>query len=360
MSNHNHPTLKKVDLNRILVVQTAFAGDVVLAIPLIQVLKAHYPSALIDFLVIPRVADLLANHPDINEVIIFDKRNKDSGLGGMMRLAGDLRKIKYDVAIVPHRSIRSAVLMRLAGIKRRIGFDKSAGSFLFTDVVHYEGSIHEIERNLSLLKVLGIKSNVKEYPRLFPSLHDRQQIDLLLSEFGIQHNSSLIGIAPGSVWNTKRWLKERFIELIQKLTETHFNVILIGGTEDVGLCEEIKTNVSIKKVFSASGKLSLLQSAELIRRCRVLVSNDSAPMHLAVSVGTPVVAIFGATDPKFGFAPYGASDIIVETKGLSCRPCSIHGGKRCPIRTFDCMKLISANDVYDKVINLIKSIPAQI
>ncbi len=331
-----------------------------LAIPLIQVLRAHYPTALIDFLVIPGVADLPANHPAINEVIIFDKRNKDSGLGGMIRSASNLRKKKYDVAIIPHRSMRSAVLVRLAEIKRRIGFDKSAGSFLFTDVVHYDGSIHEIERNLSLLKVLGIKSNVKEYPRLFPSLHDRQQVDLLLSEFGIQQLDTLISIAPGSVWNTKRWLKERFIELIDKLTQINYQIVLVGGREDSDLCEEIRGTVSSKKVYSAAGKLSLLQSAELIRRCRVLVSNDSAPMHLAVSVGTPVVAIFGATDPKFGFAPYGASDIIVETKGLTCRPCSIHGGKRCPIRTFDCMKLISANVVYDKVINLIKSMPAQI
>jgi heptosyltransferase-2 len=349
--------LTKVDLNRILVVQTAFAGDVVLAIPLIQVLKRNYPSAKIDFLVIPRVADLLANHPAINDVIIFDKRNKDSGLGGLIRLSGDLRKKKYDIAFVPHRSIRSAVLVRLAGIKKRVGFDKSTGSFLFTDVVHYQSSIHEIKRNLSLLRVIDIEPNSKEYPQLFPSHLDRNKVDLLLSEFEIQQLDAFICVAPGSVWNTKRWLKERFIELIEKLTGINYHVVFVGGREDSDLCEEIRSTVSSKQVFSAAGKLSLLQSAELIRRCRVLISNDSAPMHLAVSVGTPVVAIFGATDPKFGFAPYGANDIVVETKGLPCRPCSIHGGKRCPIRTFDCMKLISANDVYDKVINLIKSKP---
>ena len=352
--------MQQIELNKILVVQTAFAGDVVLTLPLVQVLKKYYPSAAIDILVIPRVADLLTNHPAINEVLIFDKQGKDSGIAGFLRQVKIVRGKKYDIAFVPHRSLRSAVLVRLAGIKRRIGFDKSSGRFLYTDVVHYQNTIHEINRNLLLLVKIGIETNHREYPKLYPSFHDRKRIGLFLSDHGIQHANSLIGVAPGSVWNTKRWLKERFIELVRKLTTYDYRVVLIGGKDDESLCCEIRDAILSKHVYSAAGKLTLLQSAELIQRCKILISNDSAPMHLAVAVGTRVVAIFGATAPEFGFAPYGENDIVVETKGLSCRPCSIHGGDKCPTGTFDCMKRISSDDVLKKVLQLLEpsSVPS--
>jgi heptosyltransferase-2 len=132
-----------------------------------------------------------------------------------------------------------------------------------------------------------------------------------------------------------------------------FNVLLVGSREDEELCREICAMTQTNKVVNAAGKLSLLQSAELIRHCRVLISNDSAPMHLAVAVGTPVVAIFGATVPEFGFAPRGPHDIVIETKGLKCRPCSIHGGKKCPIKTFECMMAITPEIVVKKAKSLI-------
>ena len=110
-----------------------------------------------------------------------------------------------------------------------------------------------------------------------------------------------------------------------------------------------------KNIVSAAGDLTLLQSSSLIKRCRVVVSNDSAPMHLAVASRIPVVAIYGATIPAFGFAPYGKQDVIVETSGLSCRPCSIHGGERCPIETFDCMKRITADEAFRNVLAIVES-----
>lgn len=345
--------MSKAQLTSFLVVQTAFPGDVILTLPLIQELKKEYPEAVVDFVVIPKCAELLVNHPSVNKVIIYDKHGSDSGLRNFFRKVKELRKNTYDIAIVPHRSIRSALLVKLAGIPERIGFNKSAGKYLHTKRVAYESSIHEIDRICSLMRPLGIDPPLKEYPRLFPSFHDKKKVGHFLSEHGIQHVNKLICAAPGTVWKTKQWPAERFSELLRKLSSHDYPVVLIGGREDAELCEKIRKEVGTSLISSAAGILSFLQSAELMGRSRLLISNDSAPMHIAVAMRIPVVAIFGATIPEFGFAPYGESDVVVETKGLDCRPCSIHGGERCPIKTFDCMNRISADAVYDHVMKLI-------
>ncbi|MBI4811022.1 MAG: glycosyltransferase family 9 protein, partial [Ignavibacteriales bacterium] len=216
----------------------------------------------------------------------YDKRGWDSGFIGLLRQSKILRKNNYDLAIVPHRSLRSAALVRFARIKRRISFDKSTGRWLYTELVHYEPFSHEISRNLSLLAKLEFSVDKKEYPRLYPSFHDRKKVGHLLTENGIQHIGQLIAVAPGSVWNTKRWLKEGYATLIEKLTAKGFHVILIGGNDDIDLCKQINLAVPSKHVYSVAGKLTFLQSAELINRCKVLISNDSAPMHIAAAVKT--------------------------------------------------------------------------
>jgi heptosyltransferase-2 len=162
-----------------------------------------------------------------------------------------------------------------------------------------------------------------------------------------------VAVAPGSVWNTKRWPADRFADLVRRLNAARLPVVLVGGKDDVPLCDEIARAAGHPAVLNVAGRLSLLQSAELIRRCRLVVSNDSAPMHLAVAMRVPVVAIFGATVPSFGFSPAGPRDVVVETGGLSCRPCGIHGGKRCPVGTFECMLAIDTARVFDRVAALL-------
>jgi heptosyltransferase II len=337
---------------KIIIVQTAFIGDVVLTLPLAQVLRKKLPDAQIDFVAIPRAAGLLKNHPAINKVIIYDKRGVDKGVFGLINLSSKLKSENYDVAIVPHRSLRSAVLVRMAACKKRIGFSKSVGKKLFTDIVPYPPSMHEVERNLTLLRKMAIVHNEKEPPQVYPTDNDKEVVDKLLSDEKILNIKKLICVAPGSVWNTKRWMTEGYIELVEKLISRGFSVGLIGGEDDFQLCNLILKSVDMTGVFNTAGKLTLLQSAEMIRRCNVLVSNDSAPIHLAAAVNTPVVAIFGATVPAFGFAPYSDRSLVVETDGLKCRPCSIHGGNQCPIKTFDCMKMITADTVYEKVVDV--------
>lgn len=342
---------------KILVFQTAFLGDVVLTLPMIQILNKEFPFAEIDVVTTPRAADLLENHPAITNIFPYDKRGNQRGLSGILSLAAFLRRQHYDIAIVPHRSFRSAAVIGLSNIPVRVGFSNAAGKFFYTHIAEYQKFRHEIERNYALLSPFGIQVTSRELPSLYPSLNDINAVNKFLFEREIIHQQKMIAIAPGSVWNTKRWLVERFTELAIKLGDDGWEVLIIGGKEDAELGKAIIETTKHKNIYDATGKLSLLQSAELIKRCNVLVTNDSAPLHLGVAVRTPVVAIFGATVPEFGFAPYGKNDTVVEIKNLPCRPCAIHGGNKCPIKTFDCMKRIDVEMVYEKVIERLVKVP---
>ncbi|MGE5316196.1 MAG: lipopolysaccharide heptosyltransferase II [Acidobacteriota bacterium] len=330
---------------KIVIIQTAFLGDVILTLPVAQVLHRAYPHAVIDMVTTPQAAALAQNHPAINTVIPYDKRRTQKGMRGMADLVRMLRRRKYDIAIVPHRSMRTAMIVRLSGIPARIGFTSSACRLCFTHRIPYVASRHEVERNLSLLSAMNIIPAEKEIPVVYPGAVDVKAVEKFLFEQEILAPERCIALAPGSVWNTKRWLPERFTGLAHALAHDGWTVFLIGGKEDQALCGTIAAEAGHKNIFNTAGLFSLLESAELLKRCKALVSNDSAPLHLSVAVGTPVVAIFGATVPEFGFAPYGDNNAVVEVKGLACRPCGIHGGRKCPIGTFDCMKKIDINGV---------------
>lgn len=344
-------------LARILIFQTAFTGDVILTLPMIQRLKAALPQALVDVVVTPAGASVLANHPAISRVLVYDKKGTQRGVRAAHHLAKLLRGSRYDVALIPHRSLRSAAVCYAARIPQRVGFSTSAGRFLLTDVVTYRTDEHEILRNMSLLAPLGVSNLSLELPNLYPTEEDRAAVISFLHSSGVKSDEAMIAIAPGSVWATKRWLPERYRELSRELLHEGMSVVLVGGNDDVSLGNQICSGLE-SGFINAIGKLTLLQSAELIRRCKVLVSNDSTPMHLAVAMRTPVVAIFGATVPAFGFAPVGPRDQIVETNGLPCRPCAIHGGNRCPIGTFDCMTNITVQQVLQHVHAALKETPA--
>ena len=341
----------------ILVVQTAFVGDVILALPLLQLLHEKFPESMITAVTIPAAEELLANHPAVGRVMVYDKRGADRGMRGLMRMASRLRAAGIEVALIPHRSFRSALLCRLAGIPVRIGFDTSAGRFLLTQSVRYVSTDHEIQRNLALAVPLGVSSPGIRFPRLCPSEADRLAVDAFMRGcFGpdsVLQTPPCIAVAPGSVWNTKRWPESKFTSLIRSLLDEGWHVVLVGGEADWALCSRLGAAARDTHLADASGRFSLLESADILGRCAALVSNDSAPVHLAVAMRVPVVAIFGPTLPSFGFAPPGPGDRVVETPGLWCRPCSIHGGRRCPTGTFDCMNRISAERVRNETLALL-------
>ena len=255
-----------------------------------------------------------------------------------------LKREKFALAVVPHRSIRSAGMVYFAEIPERIGFDRSAGSFLFSKAIKYRQDIHEVSRNLSLL---GLEDSSDYRPIIYPGVKEELAVEKLLSEFDI--SGDFICIAPGSIWNTKRWLVKHFTQLIKLIQwENIAKVVLTGAPGERQLCEEIAKSVDSPVSISA-GRLNPLESAQLYKMSKAVVSNDSAAGHIAAAVGTKVVSIFGPSVPAFGFTPFGEGHQIAEHPDLYCRPCRIHGSKKCPEKHFRCMKELSPETVLEKL-----------
>lgn len=337
---------------KILVIQTAFIGDLILTLPLIQVLKKEL-NAVVDVLCIPVTSAILKNNPYINEVIIYDKKGIDKWYRKFKRILSRIKYLRYDIIISPHRSLRSSYISYKSNAEKRISFDNSSFKFLYTDLVNYEKDKHEILRNLSLLKPLGIEKNHIIKPELFPDEEDEKTVELLLKILKVDTQKKFITIAPGSEWLTKKYPEYKFINLLKLLSEKDLQVVLIGSKKDNELCSFIVDNCGNNNVKNAAGKLTLLQSAVMIAKSSLLITNDSAPLHIANAMSTRVFAIFGATIPGFGFYPIGDNDLIFETKGLQCRPCGIHGGNKCPIKTLECMTKISESEIAEQVFKAI-------
>lgn len=334
---------------RILIIQTAFLGDVVLTIPLIMATKKAFPDAYLSVMVIPSVKEVLENNPDIDEIIVYDKKGKDRSWLAFRSLVLKIKARHFNVALLPHRSFKSVLLCFLARIPVRIGFASAAGRMLYTDKVPYRQSqkTHEIERNLDLLKPLGVKDR-KSTIFIDPGKEAINQALELCSEYEIKAGDLVIGINPGSVWPTKRYGTEKYAALADRLAqELNATIVIIGGPADVPVADKMAHEMH-ETAINLAGRTSLSQLTALMKRMNLLVTNDSGAMHIAVALGVPVVAIFGPTTQSLGFYPYSAKDIVVE-KDLPCRPCGKHGGMRCPKKNFACMKLISVSDVYDAV-----------
>ncbi len=336
------------DPRKILVIQTAFIGDVILATPLFSALKQHLPQAWIECLTTPAAADVLRNNPHVDRLITYDKHRSQKGAARLLRLMRQLKNRRYHLVLAPHRSLRTALLVHSTGAPIRIGFDKNSGAWWYTHRCRYDAQQHETARNLSLLSALGIHAD-SQPPEIYPDAEDRTAVEDLTAD--VPKNTRWVALAPGSVWPTKRWPEGYYRELAARLTADRCTVFLIGGKEDRPLCRRIAEGLSSQAV-DASGQLSLRASAELLRRCRILVTNDSAPMHLASAAGTLTLALFGPTVPAFGFAPYARESVILE-RPLECRPCTTHGGRRCPIKTHACLAGITVSMVYDQLHQMI-------
>jgi heptosyltransferase-2 len=331
---------------KILIIQTAFIGDVILTTPLVAALAEHFPNADLDFLTIPKSKNLLESDERINDLIIFDKRDKDRGFKGLVRIGELLQKNQYDLCITPHRSLRSAYLSWKTKAGTRIGFNRSAFTRAFSHVVTYNPSDHEIERNLSLLSAIGLKRQISK-PVLTYTEEDQDIVDKFLQD----HNAiskKIFAVAPGSIWPTKKWPEKYFGDFCALISNKDYQIVLIGGPEDQTLCQKICNKQG--KYINSAGEFSLRQTYYLLRQCRGILTNDSAPLHLGMAADISVFAIFGPTVPEFGFAPFGEKSKVFEDKDLNCRPCAIHGGKKCPIKTFDCMESLIPGSIAEEVL----------
>lgn len=319
----------------ILLIQTAFIGDVILATALIEKLHQFYPEASIDFLLRKGNESLLTGHPFLREVIVFDKKRKYKNL---FLLISKIRKSKYDVLINVQRFATTGIITALSGAREKIGFDKNPLSVFYSKKVdHNVGQLHEVERNQKLIEGLTDAEAVK--PRLYPSVNDFEKV-----------KSYQIGtyycIAPTSVWFTKQWPAEKWIELIQSVQYKVKSIFLLGASADHHVCESIRLASGFSGAINLAGKLSFLESAALMKSAQMNFVNDSAPMHLASSMNAPVTAVYCSTVPSFGFGPLSDQSIVVETQEkLDCRPCGLHGFKDCPKGHFKCAYTISVDQL---------------
>jgi heptosyltransferase-2 len=306
-----------------LVIQTAFLGDVVLTTPLLVALAADHGP--VDVVTTPIAAPLLETHPAVRTVIPYDKRDRDRGWAGVRSLAGRLRTEQYERAYLPHRSLRTAALASLARIPSRIGFS-GGWSFLYTEARPKPSVGHESDRLLALAnEAPGVYP-----PQLRPTAADEQAAAALIE-------GAFIALAPGSIWGSKRW--PYYPELAARLA-ADIGVVVVGGQDDVESGDEIVRAVrpSGHQAVNACGTLTLRQSAALIGRAAALVTNDSAPLHLATAMGTPIVALFGPTVTEFGFGPLRVGDVALGVDALQCRPCSSHGPPQCPLGHHRCLR----------------------
>lgn len=316
-----------VEFQKILIVQTAFIGDVVLATPLIEKLHGHFPDAQLDFLLRKGNENLLENHPYLTNLMVWDKKN--SKMKNLFTLIGKVKNERYDLLVNVQRFGATGMLTMLSKAKVKVGFDKNPFSFSFNRKIPHEigNGKHEVERNLDLIQEWT--DNKFTSPKLHLSENILDKVEPLKSE-------PYITLAPTSVWFTKQYPSENWISFLQ---ETNFsgNIYLLGAPSDHDSCEKIRIESGNTHVQNLCGSLSLMESTALMQDAAMNYVNDSAPMHFASAVNAPTTALFCSTIPEFGFGPLSEnSRVIQSTEKLDCRPCGLHGHKACPEGHFKC------------------------
>jgi heptosyltransferase-2 len=328
-------------LQKFLVIQTSFIGDVILATAVAEKIHQYFPDGHIDFLVRKGNEGLFENHPFIHKVIAWDKKKRK--LFNLLHVIRAIRAQQYDRVINLHRFLSSGLMTVFSGAVEKIGYIKNPLSVLFTKKYAHEigNGMHEVQRNQVLISSFTDSTAAK--PKLYPSQNDEHVVQAEIA------NASLFKkvycIAPSSVWFTKQFPKEKWIELINGLSEESV-IFLLGASADFELNESIKTSAAHQNIMNVAGKFSLLQTVVLMSKATMNFVNDSAPLHLASAVNAPVAAVFCSTIPAFGFGPLSDQSFIIQTKiNLDCRPCGLHGFHKCPLEHFNCAWTIDINDL---------------
>jgi ADP-heptose:LPS heptosyltransferase len=330
---------------KILIIQTAFIGDVILATPLILELQKKHPTSEIHVLVRKGNESLLQNFPQLKKVLIWEKRN--SKIQNLIKIIKEIRSEKFDIVYNLQRFFSSGLITVFSGAKNKIGFDKNPLSILFTKRVEHTISttnyIHEVARNL---KLIDDNNTETIRPVLFPSDNDFNFVKQYKS-------SSYICIAPASVWFTKQLPFEKWIDLIKLVHSFNptLQIYLLGAPSDKEFCESLILQAGINQATNLAGSLSFLQTAALMKDANMNYVNDSAPLHIASSMNARVTVFYCSTIPAFGFGPLSKDSKIIEIETpLDCRPCGLHGHKACPKGHFKCGTQINLDFIqYEKL-----------
>lgn len=328
---------------KVLVIQTASIGDVILTTPLLEQLHQSFPMSRIDMLIKQGNDGLFESHPFVHTLWLWDKSHHK--YRNLYKLWIKVRKVKYDLIINVQRFASTGFLTAFGGAAVSVGFTKNPFGFLFSKKIKHQiglnaAPMHETERNHAL--VAWLTGGKAPRPALYPGIDDRARVSALKTR-------AYICIAPASLWFTKQYPLEKWIEFVQKIP-ADYNVYLLGSRADHSLCETILSESGHSACLNLAGRLSFLESAALMADARMNYVNDSAPMHLASSVNAPTTAIFCSTVPSFGFGPLSDNAQLIESeKTLSCRPCGLHGKKKCPEGHFDCANTISTQKLLERI-----------
>ncbi|EQA46069.1 lipopolysaccharide heptosyltransferase II [Leptospira broomii serovar Hurstbridge str. 5399] len=334
----------------ILLIQTAFLGDLILTTPLFREVKRKYPRSKLTVIVNKGTESVLEANPWIDEIIPLDKKVIKSSMFGFWNFTLEIRKRKFTLCIVPHFSFRSSLIAWRSRAPRRIGYKTAGFSFLLTERKSrpIKGP-HEVDKLLSLLYSEEELKSVSRRPELFWKEESVKGIQEILKKKNLEKGKYVL-IAPSSVWETKRMPAEKFREVGKSLKDkTGLQIVLTGGKGDIPLCEEVGSGFAI----NLAGQTTLQEMSYLMSGAALLVTNDSSPIHFASAFDVPTLAVFGATVPDFGYTPLATRTFISEIQGLPCRPCGIHGGRVCPEGHFRCMLEQNPNRIVQEALRLI-------
>ncbi|MBA4239962.1 MAG: heptosyltransferase [Sphingobacteriaceae bacterium] len=310
----------------ILVIQTAFIGDAILASSVLEKLHAFFPKAKISILVRKGNESLYKEHPFLTQTLVWNKQ--EGKYKSLFKLLKVIRAQKFDTVINLHRFASSGFLTAFSKAKYTSGYDKNPFSFLFDNKSKHKigDGRHEIDRYNDLIESITDKTIAK--PKLYPTFKQFSKIEPYVSQ-------TFVCMAPSSVWFTKQLPKDKWIELSNSIPKEVI-IYLLGGPSDKELCEEIKSKSSHVSIQILAGELSLLESCELMKHAKMNYVNDSGPLHLASAGNSPTTAFFCSTIPEYGFYPLSYNSQVIEVKDLYCKPCGLHGYKTCPKNNFRC------------------------
>jgi lipopolysaccharide heptosyltransferase I len=359
---------------RILLIKPSAVGDVIHTLPVLARLRARYPSARIDWLLTPAIAELVRHHPALSGVLEFPRqdftrwRRLGTALLGLARLLGSLRRHHYDLVIDLHGQFRSALFTRLTGAPVRIGFDRphpaarEASRRLVPEAYRHgwtgarEGAwlaythripiptldVHAVDRYLWLGPMLGLPDGPAEFHVPIPP-ESETRIETLLGREGLT-GKPLVILVPGTTWETKHWRRDGFAAVARHLCRTDRRVVLAGSEGERSLCRVVREQCP--QALDLCGRTTLSELAALVRRAALCVTNDSGSMHLAVALGRPVVSVFGPTDPVW-VGPYGRPGAVVRAD-VPCAPCYLRKARDCR-HGHACMNAITAEQVIERV-----------
>ncbi|MGH7229132.1 MAG: lipopolysaccharide heptosyltransferase II [Nitrospiraceae bacterium] len=325
-------------------------GDAVMSEPALAALRELFPTAEITLLVKPAIAELLRGHPALQRILVYEDPGRHVGITGKWTLAGTLRRLRFDLAILFQNAFEAALLTFLAGIPRRYGYATDGRRFLLSDPIAVPERTkigHQVQYYLDMLRPLGSERPAGS-PRLFLSHEEEQAMNQRLAEAGVDESDLLVGLNPGSTYGSaKRWLPERFAETADRLSQEQgmqsgrrVRVVTVGARGEEALGRAIADRMQVKPL-QLSGRTTMRELMAVIKRCDLFLTNDTGPMHLAASFGVPVVALFGPTDSRTT-SPFGSGHTIVRHP-VECSPCLL---RECPI-DHRCMTRISVDEVYE-------------